>query len=547
MIGVSMTIVWAVSPLGAQSILRVMGTGSRELVSKGSVTHLNTDTPSTFTILNFSGHPSSQTDSVAVINSMYAASLMSADSIKSSGHDIWGNIKVPYLVPDTESRSGDAWVSIPDNGSVAFSSLVGLPLAANIDLGLRLKSNFTMESSHIQLQCSPFVPTATGVDDSGSFESGVFSSYEKWNLSGSFHPNCSPAFPNGPENGTFQAFPWSGDNNTNTLPWILALDTFLDPLWLERFCNLLFTQVVDMAENPLNLYSPAAFANETGISTSEARLQLMFSSLHQPLSTICGVSQSWVESRVDCSWTVPSACLVTAQQPSQKPHASSNITHLSFPVVFTSFSTELPRASGLEFSGRITDASMIYLVNTSTSYIFSLEGRQATLDNVTASDISLRLGQIIITYLMLSQAYDSISRGRLVVDRMGTVNSTRNEITTTMWIVETEENYTINTAWLAAFFVTAIAMLVGSIVGAVFCHSSVTPEILGFASAAIRDSRYVNLAPGFGGLGGLEMTNAFEKIEFRYGVVEKSESGQEVLGVSWKVNAGRAKKGVPYM
>lgn len=40
---------------------------------------------------------------------------------------------------------------------------------------------------------------------------------------------------------------------------------------------------------------------------------------------------------------------------------------------------------------------------------------------------------------------------------------------------------------------------------------------------------------------------AFEKIEFRYGVVNKSESRQEVLVVSWKVSAERVKKRVVYV
>ncbi|KAI7778642.1 hypothetical protein LA080_001875 [Diaporthe eres] len=91
-----------------------------------------------------------------------------------------------------------------------------------------------------------------------------------------------------------------------------------------------------------------------------------------------------------------------------------------------------------------------------------------------------------------------------------------------MSIVKTEEIYTINAAWLTAFFVAAIAMLAAS-------------------------TEYVDLAPGFGTLGGLEMTKAFEKIEFRYGVVSKSDSGQEVLGISWKVSAERVKKRVPYV
>lgn len=240
--------------------------------------------------------------------------------------------------------------------------------------------------------------------------------------------------------------------------------------------------------------------------------------------------------------------MVTAQRPSQKQHPSSNITHLSFPSVFAGVTSHLPRASGLRYSAGLLDASTIYLANTSTSFILGREGHEATLDHLTTDDISARLGQLINTYVMISQAYDPISRGNLregqVQDLAG---SAIKNITTTMWTVGVEDIYTINTAWLAAFFVTAIAMLMGSIAGAVFCHSSITPEILGFASAAIRDSKHVDLAPGFGALGGLEMTKAFEEIEFRYGVVKRSESGQEVLGVSWKVSAQRVKKRVPYV
>lgn len=190
---------------------------------------------------------------------------------------------------------------------------------------------------------------------------------------------------------------------------------------------------------------------------------------------------------------------------------------------------------------------MAYLANTSLSYILSYDANSATLDNLTDTDISRRLGQLINTYLMISQAYDSISAGRLGEDSTNELLSPIDNITTTMSIVKTEEIYTINAAWLTAFFVAAIAMLAASIVGAVFCHGSITPEILGFASTAIRGSKYVDLAPGFGTLGGLEMTKAFEKIEFRYGVVSKSDSGQEVLGVSCKVNAERVKKRVPYV
>lgn len=540
-IGLSMTIAWALSPLGAQSILRVMGTGPRDVNTNGSVTYLDTNTPSAFTVYNIIDSSPHGQDIPAVINSIYAASLMSADSIKSSGQDSWGNIKIPYFFPDADSLSADAWVSLPVDGSVEYSSLVGLPFVVDIDPMPGVRSNFMVETSHIQLQCSPFV--TTGARENGYLDPSILSNYENSTLSNSL---CTPSLRKLPKNGTFQAYTSGHGEATDTFPWILALGTFLDPLWLGRICN-------SEDKEYHGLYSPAALANEEEISTSQAKLQLLTWSesidtpRSNPLSTTCGVSQSWVESRVDCDWSNSPACAVTAQRLSLKQHASSNITHLSFPNVFTNVNVRLPRASGLEYILGISDASLVYLVNTSSSYMLNLESREGSLENLTESEVSRRLGQLINTYLMISQFYEYISTGTLGKDLSRDLGPPTKRITTTTWIRESERIYTINTSWLAAFFVTAVAMLVGSIVGAVFCHSSITPEILGFASAAIRDSKHVDLAPGFGALGGLEMTKAFEKIEFRYGVVNKSESGQQVLGVSWKVSAERVKKRMPYV
>lgn len=111
---------------------------------------------------------------------------MSADSIKSSGQHLWGNIKVPYFSPHADILSEDAWVSVPDDGSVEFSSLVGIPFAANTEAGLGLKSNFTIESSYIQLQCSPFF--TTGADGNGFLDYDVFSSYKNSSLGQSWYP-----------------------------------------------------------------------------------------------------------------------------------------------------------------------------------------------------------------------------------------------------------------------------------------------------------------------------------------------------------------------
>lgn len=329
----------------------------------------------------------------------------------------------------------------------------------------------------------------------------------------------------------------------------------MDPLWLERKSKWTWSyfpsRPTEARESIGKNYSPDAFVNETDILTSQSRLLVKTIPLLTPgnssvyatqFSTTCRVSQLYIESKVECSQidSRASECSVIAQRPSQQPRASTNITHLSYPWVFSTLSRELPTASGLQFSAGPSDASLLYIRNTSLS--FMLDGTRDTNMNLGSSqpvDFSYRLGQLINSYLIANQAFESIASG-LSPGQHGSV-------TVNASIHKLEAVYNISIPWLTVFFVTALIAFVGSLAGAVFCHMSKTPEILGYASSAIRDSRYVNLVPGFGGLGGLEMTKAFDGIEFRYGVVGKLDSGQQVLGVSWKVNVKPVKRGVPYV
>lgn len=544
-VGVSMTIIWALSPLGAQSILRALGTVPKDTQSHSPVVYFDTNTPPFFTESTFWD----STGNVDLTRSMYTAALFSADSTKVSSQDSWGNVKIPYLSSYANHHSNETWFKVPDNDSLVFSSLIGLP-AASIRTGPRLKYTFNMESSYIELQCpSVIYSNYTSSDYNNETWYNFHTMFENTSLI--TRPSVLE-FPRA-RNGTWQAL---GDTKGTSAPWLLALDTFVDPLWLERKSKWIWSHVpshlAEVRENIATNYSPNAFVNETNIFTSQARLLLRFFSRLQSgpqidyyklFSTTCWVSQTYIESKIECSRNDSSRageCSVVAQRPSQNPHASTNITHLSFPWVFSTLSEMLPMASGLRFSYGLPDASLLYLQNTSSYFL--LDGARSidlTLENSHPRDVSYRLGQLINSYLIANQAFESIAGG-ISPGHLG--NVTANALVHTY-----EEVYKISIPWLTIFFVTALVMFAGSIAGAVFCHISTTPEILGYASSAIRDSRYINLAPGFGGLGGLEMTKAFEGVEFRYGVVGRLESGQEVLGLSWKVDVKPAEKGVPYV
>lgn len=532
-----MTIIWALSPLGAQSILRALGTAQRDTQTHSELVYFDTNSPPFFTESTFWGN----TGDVDLTRSMYAAALFSADNTKASSQDSWGNVKIPYLSSYASNHSNDAWVKVPNNDSLVYSSLIGLP-AASIMTGPHLRYTFNMESSYIELQCDSVVRSYLTNSEYASF----YTTFDNTSL---LTPPSRSDFPR-VQNGT-----WQGCSDNGYGPWFLASDTFVDPLWLKRKSKWTWSyfpsRLTEGRESIADNYSPNAFANETNILTSQARLLFKTISPLTPgdrspyttqFSTTCWVSQLYIESKVECGQieSRASECSVVAQRPSQQPRASTNITHLSYPWVFSTLSRNLPTASGLQFSAGPPDASLLYLRNTSLS--FMLDGTRDTnlnLENSKPDDFSYRLGQLINSYLIANQAFESIASG-MSPNHLG-------NITANASIHTFETVYSISIPWLTVFFITTLVMFVGSVAGAVFCHMSKIPEILGYASSAIRDSKYVNLASGFGGLGGLEMTKAFDGIEFRYGVVGKLDSGQQVLGVSWKVNARPVKRGVPYV
>lgn len=542
-----MTMIWSLSPLGAQSILRAFGTALKDTHTHGPVMYFDTNTPPFFTESTFWG-PGGNFD---LTRSMYTAAMLSADETKASNQDSWGNVKIPYMSSYTNNHSDDSWVQVPDNDNWVFSSLVGLP-ATMAETGARLNYTFDMESSYIELQCPSVVYLNRSYPSYGDYiNSSDYYPYTSFDNTSLIRQPSLLEFPE-VENGTWQACVHDENNNNET--WILASDTFVDPLWLERKSMWIWSHVPDHLAESREListyYSPNAFVNETNILTSQASLLLKsvsslssISNTVNEFSTTCSISQPYIESRIKCSRTDPlksGECSVIAQRVSQAPHPSTNITHLSFPWVFSTLSMMIPKASGLQNNHGLADTSLAYLFNTSSSFLLDGTNQMLpNLDQVTASDIGFRLGQLINTYLMASQAFESIAAG-ISPGHIG-------NLTTLASIHTYEEVYATNKPWITVFFVTALVMFLGSIAGAVFCHVSKTPEILGYASSAIRDSKYVSLAPGFGGLGGLEMTKAFENIEFRYGVVERMKSGQEMLGVSWKVNVKPAEKGVPYV
>lgn len=165
-----MGILWAMSPAGGQSSLRILYQTSQTSVSSTNVRYMDTGPLgflyTYYTLLEGYDLGINQTDLPFSITSSFAAALMQDINTKISPRDSWGNPKIPrldmlnHLAPDE-----NGWVKVSQETTVeSFGSLFGLPLLGVPDQGT---VEFDIESAYVQLRPSSIdsIPGSNTTDD----------------------------------------------------------------------------------------------------------------------------------------------------------------------------------------------------------------------------------------------------------------------------------------------------------------------------------------------------------------------------------------------
>ncbi|KAF3809794.1 hypothetical protein GCG54_00005337 [Colletotrichum gloeosporioides] len=433
--------------------------------------------------------------------------------------DPWGNVKIPYLRPES---SGD-WRDIrQDLTTDDYSSLAGVPLS---DLNYDGKTTFSLESSYIQLQCSNITTSPLSEPD-GSYRDmmrvdllqSAFSDFIS--MSGARHIYELP-------NGTWHGVSSSRNISSSDTTWSLGFDRFIDPLWFGGN-NTNFTEFRKGAKGSRaqDLHRLILFQDQKGIEAGPTRLLFQAKckdSFHAPqlyFTGYCDVTQTYVESRVTCdrSTTTRQNCSGVAQRPSQQMHAPESITPLSFPVIFHDISQELPLAVGGDVSFQ-TETSLYYIKDPS---LRSINGEErAFLENVTARDLGVRLGQLLNSYYQLTQLSLNITEGSSGVSIFEPNISVSG--TTSRDVVV----FGVSDGWATLCMASCAALLAAGILSVVLAHWAQTPEILGYVSTVFRDSRHIELEAESDRLTGVELSKTMMKERIRYGLV--SEKGGEKL------------------
>jgi hypothetical protein len=422
--------------------------------------------------------------------------------------DLWGNVKIPNL-----DLNDDGWHNVSSDPSPdSYSALVGVPIT-NVTTG---NTSFFLESSYLHLECY----NMTG-SNSSFYIPFNWTDPVSW---GEYVPK---------PNGT-----WYERNDTQLqTPWPMAVDRFVDPYWAANL-----TQRFDFFKGKSYYGRPAVFENETNLNVKPSKLLFLSEFKDAPHTSAkgftaeCNVLQRYVESRVYCSrvdLSTPQNCSVIAQRLSRRKHTTESITSLSWEIVWSRVSS-LPALMG--GAQEYADIMMQYLNNPDLNAVSNrVVGEDANLfKSITSEQFGRRLAQVINTYLLVGQVYQTA---------MEADSSFNSNITVPVELGNLVEVYTVHWSWLALFFVSCVILLASGIISIVFAHLAIGPEILGYASSVVRDSKYIDLPLEAGRKEAFEVVKIMGQKRLRYGFMDSvAEDGQPLVGVGLETETGNIKK-----
>ncbi|KAM0817924.1 hypothetical protein AB5N19_03731 [Seiridium cardinale] len=115
----------------------------------------------------------------------------------------------------------------------------------------------------------------------------------------------------------------------------------------------------------------------------------------------------------------------------------------------------------------------------------------------------------------------------------------QDDVTTPVTTTVIIETYAINPPWITFGVVSSAVFLVGGVLSVTFRHMAAGPEVLGYTSTIIQDSKYIDLPSNIGGINGLDITKMMKKQRLRYGFTDLTSEDQLLVGVGLEEDTAR--------
>lgn len=502
-VGLGLILLWLLSPVGGQAVLRILSTTSTETISNATVNYLNSRQQV------YAGWPAFDSWYPGFAG-IFTAGLLAPTTVKAGPADLWGNLKIPYFSSlGNVIEDSNGWKQIPQtNFTPSYSSIFGIPMSG-VPTG---NTTFSVQSTYVELSCSNRTSSRT--------------------RSLNFFSNPGLISTNG--------------------PFVSAQNVTFQTLWTMGYLG---DNVTAYSKN-ITIQSLDSLSNQTESQTFLPGLLLYqdFTGSENVTSIYCVPSQTYVESEITCAQPSPSApqsCGVTAQRLSLLPHMPNTLTLMSYPQVFNGLSSLLPRST--QQLNHI-DLLQNYLEQPlSNSYIqstpwpsFATPPTESRLQNVSLQDFGDRLGSLINAFLhgaqMNSTSYLTGDASKLPQQQLATSPTTMSAqikalspslslLTNTT--IPGPDHYAISIPFLALFLIASLVIPLAAIISLILSRGTLSRDYLGYVSSLARESRYVEFPDGGVGLDGMQRSRMCAERRVRLGDVGDVDGG-------WSIGTGVA-------
>ncbi|KAJ4247536.1 hypothetical protein NW762_013216 [Fusarium torreyae] len=142
---------WALSPLGGQAALRVIGTAPSTQIEpwSGRFVEFRGDLP-------FQKNADGVPHSLPAVLATFGAALSSPNETKVPGQDTFGHVKIPMLeaYEAKQDPEDDGWFRIKDKTAIVYASLSGLPIATDDAFSHHHNYSFNISTSSMRAGCN---------------------------------------------------------------------------------------------------------------------------------------------------------------------------------------------------------------------------------------------------------------------------------------------------------------------------------------------------------------------------------------------------------
>lgn len=455
-------ILWAISPVGGQGVLRILSTAPSDLFSTKRAFYLNPNTDSWFEAA------SGLRTGLTAINSIYTASILATDNVRNSPRDMWDNPKVPVLDLNDANQSSNPWRHVDHSKATSYSSLVGLVL-----MGIPSEQNceFSAESSYFDLDCKLIGHHMSDDDIYATMGTPLYH-----NVTNLFYGQAQFA-----------------------VGRLAARTSF----FIDTSYNFSDADRTSSHSHANMWYGSRDTSVEDNGSLSSATL---FN---------CTISTIRVESRVTCQ---KGSCAVDRMRRSEHDTRPDYVTpwHGDWVALYNLVS-QFPYAAGIvrEIAASPTDN----YIHGDASLFSQQSDDMHDWTNISAADVSSRLTTLFNTYWQATLSPHTIASALILSP---TPNDTQalpavhgdgvNFNETTASLSRTVTIYTANKAWAAIFIIASIILQLCAFASLTLRFMITVPDILGQVSTMTRDNPYVPLPEGGSALGGSDRARILQDL-----------------------------------